>query len=98
MATPTAPARMPAVNVVGLAKADYRGLDSTLCAGCGHDSISSQIISPCSELVVRPQSVIKLTGIGWSRKDPAYFMNRSFGLNALPGRIPSIHTAGLNLN
>src|SRR5438876_3772128 len=94
----TAPARMPAVNVIGLAKNDYRGLDSTLCAGCGHDSISSQIISACYELGVRPESVIKLSGIGCSSKSPAYFMNRSHGFNTLHGRMPSIATGALIAN
>jgi 2-oxoglutarate ferredoxin oxidoreductase subunit beta len=98
MATTTAPARLPAVNVIGLAKNDYRGLDSTLCAGCGHDSISSQIISACYELGVQPERVIKLSGIGCSSKSPAYFMNRSFGFNALHGRMPSIATGALIAN
>ena len=97
MAT-TAPARMPAVNLIGLAKTDYRGLESTLCAGCGHDSISSQIISACYELGVRPESIIKLSGIGCSSKSPAYFMNRSFGFNALHGRMPSVATGALLAN
>jgi 2-oxoglutarate ferredoxin oxidoreductase subunit beta len=96
--TATAPARMPAVNVIGLAKNDYRGLDSTLCAGCGHDSISSQIITACYELGVKPETVIKLSGIGCSSKSPAYFMNRSFGFNALHGRMPSIATGALIAN
>jgi len=98
MATTTAPARMPAVNVIGLAKTDYRGLDSTLCAGCGHDSISSQIITACYELGLQPERVIKLSGIGCSSKSPAYFMNRSFGFNALHGRMPSIATGALIAN
>ncbi len=98
MATTTAPARAPAVNVIGLAKTDYRGLESTLCAGCGHDSISSQIITACYELGVKPETVIKLSGIGCSSKSPAYFMNRSFGFNALHGRMPSIATGALIAN
>jgi 2-oxoglutarate/2-oxoacid ferredoxin oxidoreductase subunit beta len=98
MATATAPARTPAVNMIGLAKNDYRGLDSTLCAGCGHDSISSQIITACYELGLRPETVIKLSGIGCSSKSPAYFMNRSFGFNALHGRMPSIATGALIAN
>ena len=98
MATTSAPARMPAINVIGLAKTDYRGLDSTLCAGCGHDSISSQIITACYELGIRPEGVIKLSGIGCSSKSPAYFMNRSFGFNALHGRMPSVATGALMAN
>jgi 2-oxoglutarate/2-oxoacid ferredoxin oxidoreductase subunit beta len=94
----TAPARLPVVNVIGLAKTDYRGLDSTLCAGCGHDSISAQIITACYELGIKPETVIKLSGIGCSSKSPAYFMNRSFGFNALHGRMPSVATGALIAN
>lgn len=98
MTTTTAPARMPAMNAIGLAKADYRGLDSTLCAGCGHDSISAQIIAACYELGVKPETLIKLSGIGCSSKSPAYFMNRSHGFNTLHGRMPSIATGALIAN
>jgi 2-oxoglutarate ferredoxin oxidoreductase subunit beta len=86
------------VNVIGLSKTDYRGLDSTLCSGCGHDSISSQIITACYELGVRPERMVKFSGIGCSSKSPAYFMNRSFGFNALHGRMPSIATGALIAN
>ena len=98
MANVTAPARAPAVNVLGLSKVDYRGLESTLCSGCGHDSIASQIIAACYELGVKPETVIKLSGIGCSSKSPAYFMNRSFGFNALHGRMPSVATGALTAN
>jgi 2-oxoglutarate ferredoxin oxidoreductase subunit beta len=98
MTTASRPARAPAVNLIGLAKSDYRGADSTLCAGCGHDSISAQIISACYELGVRPEQVIKFSGIGCSSKSPAYFMSRSFGFNALHGRMPSIATGALIAN
>jgi 2-oxoglutarate ferredoxin oxidoreductase subunit beta len=98
MSTATAPARMPAINAIGLAKADYRGLDSTLCAGCGHDAISSQIITACYELGVKPETLVKLSGIGCSSKSPAYFMNRSHGFNTLHGRMPSIATGALIAN
>jgi 2-oxoglutarate/2-oxoacid ferredoxin oxidoreductase subunit beta len=98
MATTAAPAPKPAVNIIGLTKTDYRGLESTLCAGCGHDSISSQIITACYELGVKPEAVIKLSGIGCSSKSPAYFMNRSFGFNALHGRMPSVATGALTAN
>jgi len=98
MTTTARPARAPAVNILGLAKTDYRGGESTLCAGCGHDSISSQIITACYELGVRPEHVIKFSGIGCSSKSPAYFMNRSFGFNALHGRMPSIATGALVAN
>jgi 2-oxoglutarate ferredoxin oxidoreductase subunit beta len=95
---PRAPSRAPAVNLIGLAKTDYKGSDSTLCAGCGHDSISAQIITACYELGVRPEHVIKFSGIGCSSKSPAYFMSRSFGFNALHGRMPSIATGALIAN
>ena len=98
MANVSAPPRKPNTNVLGLAKADYRGLDSTLCAGCGHDSISAQIITACYELGVQPEAMVKFSGIGCSSKSPAYFMSRSFGFNALHGRMPSIATGALTAN
>jgi len=96
MTTVATPSRK--VNLIGLEKTDYKGLDSTLCSGCGHDSISAQIITACYELGVKPESVIKLSGIGCSSKSPAYFMNRSFGFNALHGRMPSVATGALIAN
>jgi 2-oxoglutarate ferredoxin oxidoreductase subunit beta len=98
MTATAAPARPPAVNLIGLSKADYKGAESTLCSGCGHDSISSQIITACYELGVRPDRVMKFSGIGCSSKSPTYFMNRSFGFNALHGRMPSIATGALIAN
>ncbi|HEY9525732.1 MAG TPA: 2-oxoacid:ferredoxin oxidoreductase subunit beta [Anaerolineales bacterium] len=83
------------VNLVGLAKNDYRGNPTTLCQGCGHNSISNQIISAMYEMNVLPESVLKFSGIGCSSKSPTYFMNRSFGFNSLHGRMPSIATGGL---
>jgi 2-oxoglutarate ferredoxin oxidoreductase subunit beta len=80
------------MNLVGLEKGDYRGRPSTLCSGCGHDSISSQIISVAWELSLPPHKVIKMSGIGCSSKSPAYFLNRSHGFNALHGRMPSVVT------
>ena len=97
-AAPNAPSRAVPVNIAGLSKADYKGLESTLCNGCGHDSISSQIITACYELGVRPEQVLKFSGIGCSSKSPAYFMNRSFGFNALHGRMPSVATGALTAN
>jgi 2-oxoglutarate ferredoxin oxidoreductase subunit beta len=61
------------VNLVGLAKAEYRGATSTLCAGCGHNSIANQIISACYELGLVPEKVVKFSGIGCSRKAPRIF-------------------------
>lgn len=83
------------VNLVGLAKNDYRGNPTTLCQGCGHNSISNQIISALYELSVLPEDVLKFSGIGCSSKSPTYFMNRSFSFNSLHGRMPSIATGGL---
>ncbi|MCK6583108.1 MAG: 2-oxoacid:ferredoxin oxidoreductase subunit beta [Anaerolineales bacterium] len=83
------------VNAVGLTKNDYRGFPSTLCQGCGHNSISNQIVAAMYEMSVLPESVIKFSGIGCSSKSPTYFMNRSFGFNSLHGRMPSIATGAL---
>jgi 2-oxoglutarate ferredoxin oxidoreductase subunit beta len=83
------------VNLAGLAKTEYRGNPTTLCQGCGHNSISNQIISAMYELNVTPETVIKFSGIGCSSKSPTYFMNRSFGFNSLHGRMPSIATGAL---
>lgn len=83
------------VNEVGMSKNDYRGAPTTLCAGCGHNSISNQIIAAAFELDVIPEEMIKLSGIGCSSKSPAYFLNRSFGFNSLHGRMPSVATGAL---
>lgn len=83
------------VNMAGLAKTDYRGNPSTLCQGCGHNSIASQIISACYEMDIIPEDVVKFSGIGCSSKSPTYFLNRSFGFNGLHGRMPSLATGAL---
>ncbi len=83
------------VNLIGLGKADYRGNPSTLCQGCGHNSISSQIIAACYELDILPEALVKFSGIGCSSKSPTYFLNRSFGFNGLHGRMPSLATGAL---
>ncbi len=83
------------VNLAGLGKADYRGLPSTLCQGCGHNSIASQIIAACYELSLVPETVVKLSGIGCSSKSPTYFLGRSFGFNGLHGRMPSLATGAI---
>ncbi len=93
-----APARAPKVNLIGLEKTDYKGRESTLCNGCGHDSISSQIISVCYDLSIQPTQVIKLSGIGCSSKTPAYFLNRAHGFNAIHGRMPSVATGATLAN
>jgi 2-oxoglutarate/2-oxoacid ferredoxin oxidoreductase subunit beta len=86
------------LNLVGLEKGDYKGAPSTLCQGCGHDSISSQIINVAWELSLPPHKVIKMSGIGCSSKSPAYFLNRSHGFNALHGRMPSVVTGAALAN
>lgn len=86
------------LNLVGLEKSDYKGNPSTLCQGCGHDSISSQIINVAFELSLPPHRVIKMSGIGCSSKSPAYFLNRSHGFNALHGRMPSVVTGATLAN
>ncbi len=86
------------VNLAGLSKNDYRGAPSTLCQGCGHNSISNQIVSALYEMNIVPEDVVKFSGIGCSSKSPAYFLNRSFGFNSLHGRMPSIATGALFAN
>lgn len=82
-------------NLIGLSRADYRGQPSTLCQGCGHNSIANQIIAACFELNVVPEELLKFSGIGCSSKSPTYFLNRSFGFNGLHGRMPSLATGAL---
>jgi 2-oxoglutarate ferredoxin oxidoreductase subunit beta len=88
------PAQTQQLNFAGLSRADYRGQQSTLCQGCGHNSIASQIIAACYELGLRPEEVVKYSGIGCSSKSPAYFLGRSFGFNGLHGRMPSLALGG----
>ena len=80
------------VNKIGLSKQDYTGLPSTLCKGCGHDSITAGIIQACYEMSQDPYQLIKMSGIGCSSKSPAYFLNRSHGFNSVHGRAPSVST------
>jgi 2-oxoglutarate ferredoxin oxidoreductase subunit beta len=82
-------------NAVGLGRADYKGANSTLCQGCGHNSISSQIVAACYELNIIPENIVKFSGIGCSSKSPTYFLNRSFGFNGLHGRMPSLALGAL---
>src|ERR1700694_883895 len=88
----------PKTNRIGLSVIDYKGGKTTLCAGCGHNAISERIVEAMYEMGVRPERVAKLSGIGCSSKSPAYFMNRSFGFNALHGRMPSVATGALIAN
>ena len=85
-------------NRLGYSMADYKGADSTLCAGCGHDAITSQIIKAFYEYGVEPHLVAKLSGIGCSSKTPAYFLSRSHGFNGVHGRMPSIATGVMLAN
>ena len=86
------------LNLIGMTRADYKGRPSTLCKGCGHDSISARIISVAYDLALKPTRVIKLSGIGCSSKTPAYFLNQSHGFNGLHGRMPSMATGALLAN
>ena len=83
-------------NKVCRTRRDYEGKISTLCAGCGHDSISAAIIQACWEMDVEPHRVAKLSGIGCSSKTPDYFLGNSHGFNTVHGRMPSVLT-GANL-
>jgi 2-oxoglutarate ferredoxin oxidoreductase subunit beta len=88
-------ARQLQVNLVNLSKSDYRGAETTLCKGCGHNSISSQIVAACYELNICPEDIVKFSGIGCSSKSPTYFLSRSFGFNGLHGRMPSLATGAM---
>ncbi len=83
-------------NKIGYAKADYEGAISTLCAGCGHDSISASIIQACYDLSIEPHKIAKISGIGCSSKTPTYFLGNSHGFNSVHGRMPSV-TTGANM-
>ena len=82
-------------NDIGLTARDYEGTISTLCAGCGHDSVTAAIIQAVFELSLEPHMLAKMSGIGCSSKTPAYFVSQSHGFNAVHGRMPSV-TTGAN--
>ncbi len=86
------------VNDLGYTRKDYEGSISTLCAGCGHDSISSAIIQACLELNVEPHRIAKMSGIGCSSKSPNYFLQQSHGFNSVHGRMPSVATGAALAN
>ena len=92
------PAAPKNVNRLGHTIAEYKGADSTLCAGCGHDAITSQIIKAFYEYGVEPYRVAKLSGIGCSSKTPAYFLSRAHGLNGVHGRMPALATGVMLAN
>ena len=79
-------------NKLGFTRRDYEGPVSTLCAGCGHDSISAAIIQAFYDLAIAPHRVAKLSGIGCSSKTPTYFLGNSHGFNSVHGRMPSVLT------
>lgn len=83
-------------NKLGFTRKEYEGSLSTLCAGCGHDSISAAIVEACWALDIEPHKVAKLSGIGCSSKTPAYFLSNSHGFNSVHGRMPSVAT-GANM-
>jgi 2-oxoglutarate ferredoxin oxidoreductase subunit beta len=85
-----------ATNALGFTRRDYEGAISTLCAGCGHDSISAAIVRACFSLDLPPHRIAKLSGIGCSSKTPTYFLGNSHGFNSVHGRMPSVLT-GANL-
>jgi len=86
------------VNRIGLEVLPYKGSKTTLCAGCGHNSISERIVECFYELGVSPYSVAKFSGIGCSSKSPAYFLGLSHGFNAVHGRMPAIATGAMLAN
>jgi len=95
MQPPSAPKN---VNRLGLSINEYKGSDSTLCAGCGHDAITAQIIKAFYEYGVDPYRVAKMSGIGCSSKTPAYFLGKSHGFNGVHGRMPAIATGAMLAN
>lgn len=81
---------IPAENSMKLEIKDYHGSKSTLCVGCGHDSVTQHLIQAFFKSKVSPLNVVKLSGIGCSSKTPAYFMNASHGFNSLHGRMAAV--------
>ncbi len=79
-------------NEIGLTRRDYEGAITTLCAGCGHDSITAAVIQAFWELSIAPHRVAKLSGIGCSSKTPAYFLREAHGFNSVHGRMPALAT------
>lgn len=79
-------------NALGLTRRDYEGANSTLCAGCGHDSITAALIEACWANSIAPQNLVKLSGIGCSSKTTAYFVSGAHGFNSVHGRMPSVAT------
>jgi 2-oxoglutarate ferredoxin oxidoreductase subunit beta len=93
-----APPRPPRVNRIGLEVLPYKGGKTTLCAGCGHNSISERIVEVFWEMGIEPWNVAKFSGIGCSSKSPAYFLNASHGFNSVHGRAATVATGALLAN
>ena len=85
-------------NALGLKLRDYEGSMSTLCAGCGHDSVTAALIQAAWELAIPPEMAAKMSGIGCSAKTTAYFMKQSHGFNSVHGRMPSVTTGAAAAN
>jgi 2-oxoglutarate ferredoxin oxidoreductase subunit beta len=85
-------------NELGLTKRDYEGSLSTLCAGCGHDSVTAALVQALWELAIAPEQLIKMSGIGCSSKTPAYFVHGAHGFNSVHGRMPSVATGAIAAN
>jgi 2-oxoglutarate/2-oxoacid ferredoxin oxidoreductase subunit beta len=94
------PVRHPGLpaNALGLTRRDYEGAMSTLCAGCGHDSVTAAIVQACFELEIAPHTLAKLSGIGCSSKTTAYFVKQAHGFNSVHGRMPSVATGAQAAN
>jgi 2-oxoglutarate/2-oxoacid ferredoxin oxidoreductase subunit beta len=85
-------------NALGLTRRDYEGALSTLCAGCGHDSVTAAIVQACWEMALPAHRMVKLSGIGCSSKTPAYFVSQAHGINTVHGRMPSVATGAAAAN
>lgn len=92
------PAKPAAVNRLGLTMDSYKGAESTLCAGCGHNSITTQVIKACFSAGVPPHKLVKVSGIGCSSRTPAFFVRDAHGFNGVHGRMPTLATGVLMAN
>ena len=88
----TTPPKAESVNRIGLTLDSYKGAESTLCAGCGHNSVTAQIIRACFMAGVEPHKLVKLSGIGCSSRTPAFFVRSAHGFNSVHGRMPPLAT------
>ncbi len=95
---PSGASKGPPLNHIGLPQTEYRGGKSTLCAGCGHDAITAAITRALWENAANPYRIAKMSGIGCSSKTTAYFLSKSWGFNAVHGRMPSVTTGAMLAN